>query len=386
MISVAIDYARYYWHHRDIFVDLPLRVAFAARRPLSNSCEYIYDVWVSCGREWYYNFDDADALILDSSDENATSVLRSGGNPIIKHYNEMLAELTLILVGKYVIVDDYKALGETLRIELPFYCLFDVATNILERNESLRRGGHLWQRSGSVVAPLAELWPNFFDASLDSRNTATVASGMRTIFMNVEQKYAHNYFIFVTPAAANCPWRSTLTTTIHLKTFFHTECQFERYRTRLNYSLRKREWSRPPLKSAMRFRVEIDVGDQRDPMMARSVNAHLREYAVADVALLRLLKEHNVSVDTDIDRFHSVYEERLHRRVRDALEFRVDHSRAAHSSPSRVFAACCALLRASDAVIDTLARRLVAAGIYYPSGPELIPLHLIEFYDRLHLS
>lgn len=84
-----------------------------------------------------------------------------------------------------MIVDDYKALGETLRIELPTYCFFDVASYILVSNESHRRGGHFWQRSRIVVALLAELWPSFFDAPLDSRDTATVANGLRTIFINV---------------------------------------------------------------------------------------------------------------------------------------------------------------------------------------------------------
>lgn len=70
--------------------------------------------------------------------------------------------------------------------------------------------------------------------------------------------------------------------------------------------------------------------------MTRSVNALLREYAVTGVALLRLVVEQNVSVDTDIDHFCSLYEERLRRRVRDALEFRVDLKKAAHSSPTRL--------------------------------------------------
>ena len=71
VISVAIDYARYYWRRRDIFVDLPLRVAVTARRPQTKLCEVIYDVRVSCSREWYYNFDDANPLSLDPSDELA---------------------------------------------------------------------------------------------------------------------------------------------------------------------------------------------------------------------------------------------------------------------------------------------------------------------------
>ena len=41
VISVATDYARYYWRRSDIFVDLPLLVAVAARRPQTNSCSHL---------------------------------------------------------------------------------------------------------------------------------------------------------------------------------------------------------------------------------------------------------------------------------------------------------------------------------------------------------
>ena len=81
VVSVAIDYTPYYWQSRDIVVDLPLRVAVAARRPDTNSCEVIYDVRVMCSREWHYSFDDADALIHDTSDEYAATVLRARGDP-----------------------------------------------------------------------------------------------------------------------------------------------------------------------------------------------------------------------------------------------------------------------------------------------------------------
>ena len=186
MVSVAIDYTPYYWRSRDIFVDLPLRVAVAARRPHTNSCEIIYDVGVMCSREWHYIFDDADALILDTSDDYAATVLRPGGDPKRMDFDDMFIQLASILVGMYVIVDDYKALGETLRLELPSYCFFDVATNILVRNKVLRRGGHFWQRSRNVVAPLSELWTSFYDTPFDSRNTGAVASGLRSLFMYVE--------------------------------------------------------------------------------------------------------------------------------------------------------------------------------------------------------
>ena len=165
-------------------------------------------------------------------------------------------------------------------------------------------------------------------------------------------------------------------------TTFDTECLVECYCTCLNYSLRKREWPRLQLKNAVPFRVEIDVGKQLDPIMTRSVNALLREYAVAGVALLRLLKEQNFLVDTVIDQFRSAYEKRLRRRARGTRELRVYLRRAAHSSPSRVCAACLALLRTSDTEIDALARRLVAAGRYFLSNPVLIPFYLIELYYR----
>ena len=44
VISVAIKDARYYLRRRDMFVDLPLRVAIAARHPQTNLCEVIYHV------------------------------------------------------------------------------------------------------------------------------------------------------------------------------------------------------------------------------------------------------------------------------------------------------------------------------------------------------
>lgn len=39
VVSVAIEYPRYYWRRRDTFVDLPQRVAVAARLPDSNLCK-----------------------------------------------------------------------------------------------------------------------------------------------------------------------------------------------------------------------------------------------------------------------------------------------------------------------------------------------------------
>ena len=298
----------------------------------------------------------------------------------------MFTQLASILVGKYVIVDDYKALGETLQLELQSYCFFDVATNILVRNEALRRGGHFWQRSRNVVAPLSELWPSFFGTSFDSRNTAAVASGLRSIFINVEQQYAHNCFIPTTPAAANCSWRST-PTAIHLLTVsFNMERQSERYRARSCYSSREHEWRRPLMKSLVPFRFEIDVGVQFDPMSSNTINALLREHAVAGVAILRLISEQHIDVDAVIKRFRDGYDERARRRACDILEFHVDLRRATHASPSCVAYVFCSLLRKSDAEIDTLARRLGHAGLYYPSGSGLVPIQLIEFIDHRFLS
>lgn len=186
--------------------------------------------------------------------------------------------------------------------------------------------------------------------------------------MNVERQYAHNNFIPVSPTAATCPWRSTPTTIIQLTTSIDTECRFERFRSRSNYSSRKHELLRPQLKSVIPFRVEIDVGAQLDPISSNTINALLREHVVAGVALLRLLSEQHIEVDAHIRRFRDVYDDRARRRARTILEFRVDLRKAAHASPSRVVAAFFSLLRMSDAEIDTLARRLRLAGLYYPSG------------------
>lgn len=68
----------------------------------------------------------------------------------------MIAQLSSIFVGKYVILD-YKAFGKTLRIELPTYCIFNVATSVLVINEALRRNKHFWRRTRGVVALLAEI-------------------------------------------------------------------------------------------------------------------------------------------------------------------------------------------------------------------------------------
>ena len=95
---------------------------------------------VMCTREWHYIIDDADAHIFDTSDEHAATMLRPGCDPKKVDYEDMFTQLASILVGKYVIVDDYKAHGETLRLELLSYRFFDVATNILLKNEALRCG------------------------------------------------------------------------------------------------------------------------------------------------------------------------------------------------------------------------------------------------------
>ena len=136
----------------------------------------------------------------------------------------------------------------------------------------------------------------------------------------------------------------------------------------------------------MSFCVAIDVGEQLDEMIARSMNAFIREYTVAGVALLRLLKEQNIPIDADIDLFRSVYEECFCSRAHDLLEFRVDLSQAGRSSPARVSAAYRTLLRVSDTEIDARAYRFVACGLYYSFGVGLVPIHLVEFVDHRFLA
>ena len=80
------------------------------------------------------------------------------------------------------------------------------------------------------------------------------------------------------------------------------------------------------------------------------------------------------------------YEERLSLRTRVMLEFRVDLCRAARASPSCIAAEFGSLFGMSDAEINALARLIVAAVGYYPSGPELITFLLNEFYNRRYLS
>ena len=118
LVNVSINYTPYYWRSRNILVDLLLRVAIAACRD-KNSCEVIYGVRVICSREWNYSFVDGDALIFDTFDKYAATVLRRGGELKRVDYDDMFTQLALILIGKYLIVDKYKAFGETLRLGLP---------------------------------------------------------------------------------------------------------------------------------------------------------------------------------------------------------------------------------------------------------------------------
>lgn len=74
--------------------------------------------------------------------------MRTGATPELIDNDEIIVQLSSFLVGKYVILDYYKALSETLRIELPTYWFFDVATSVLVSNEALRRDGHFWRRIG----------------------------------------------------------------------------------------------------------------------------------------------------------------------------------------------------------------------------------------------
>lgn len=192
----------------------------------------------------------------------------------------------------------------------------------------------------AMSSPHSQNSGRFFYGPLNWRNTAAVASGLRTIFMNVEQQYAHKYFIFATPATATCSWRSTPTTVIQLATSFDTECQLESYRTRSNYSSREQKWRRTQLKSVVPFRVEIDVGAKLDPMLSNTTNALLREHFVAGVAFLPLLSKQRIDVNDDIKRFSDVYEECARSRARDILGFR-GASLVPRASPFRVAAAFC---------------------------------------------
>ena len=219
----------------------------------------------------------------------------------------MLERLSAILVGKFIMVDDYPALGETLRLELPAYTFCDVATNVLVRNECLRRGGHYWRRSRNAIAPLAELWRPFFELPLNPLNTAGVANGLRTIFQSIEDKYPHDVYVPATPANPICPWRSTPTRLLRLTASFDVERSRRRVRTRINYSYRDAEWTRPQLRSAVPIRVEVVAGPQIDTTTTSTVNALLREYPVAAFALLRLLRERDLDVDDDIARVRAAY-------------------------------------------------------------------------------
>lgn len=66
----------------------------------------------------------------------------------------MLTCLISILVGMYVIVNNYQAICKTYQYELQTYCYF-----VVVQNETLYRGGSLFQHAFEVVVPLALLWP-----------------------------------------------------------------------------------------------------------------------------------------------------------------------------------------------------------------------------------
>ena len=201
--------------------------------------------------------------------------------------------------------------------------------------------------------------------------------------MNVERQYPHNFYIPSTPSPANCPWRSTPTTAHRLTVSFDNERRRNHYRTHVNYSYRKRKWRRPQLSSIVPIPIEIDVGRQLDKMSTGSVNALLREFAVAGVALFRLLQKQQIAVDVDIERVSAAYEERLRRRSREVQLLCVDLSYAAHFSSSRVAAVVSTLLRVSDGEIELIARRLGLPILYYLTDAGRIPLNLIDVCDRL---
>ena len=100
-----------------IYMYICICVVFDACLPMSNSCKVIYDVPILWSLEWFYNFDYANAL-FDATNVYASSLQGVDGVINLINYYKLLACFSRILVCKYVIIDNYKAFGDTLRIEM----------------------------------------------------------------------------------------------------------------------------------------------------------------------------------------------------------------------------------------------------------------------------
>ena len=112
------------------------------------------------------------------------------------------------------------------------------------------------------------------------------------------------------------------------------------------------------------------------------MNALIREFPLAGAALLRLLEEREIPVAADIARFRDEYVKRLPGEIRGPLHIHIDLRHAAHNVAPNVVDDFLALLRIADHEIDECARELEFLQLFYPEGPGLIPVRLVELHDR----
>ena len=363
-----------------MFVDLPLRVTIAARRPVTESFEVCYETRVMCSREWYFDFGRRDALTLDPRDEYAATGLGRKDLPAVD-FDKFLAELATWLENRYVILYNYAALGETLRLELPQYTFCDIATNVLIRNEALRRGGHFWPRTRSVAAPLAELWPAFFDHALDPLNTASVAKGLGEMFVRVEGQFRQRQRVPATPVAPQCEWRSTLTTRRPLIAMLDAERRYGRPRTRCDYSFYDAMPRIPRFRCDVRLHVMIVTGGRCDPMVTETVNCLTREAVIAGIGLLAFLQAKGYVAAATTSEIREEFETRRKWNIDSAWARRVSLEQFARDGAKELDRVLHEFLNRSDAEIRRDARCIDFSGLWLEKGPEFLCVELFNYWS-----
>ena len=256
-----------------------------------------------------------------------------------------------------------------------------MAANVLVRNDTLRSGGHYWSRTRLMAAPFAEMWLAFFDHARNPLDTASVALGLRAIFICVERQSRQRQRIPATPVSSSCAWRFKLTTRHPLITMFDAERCVGRSRLRRDYSFFDAMPRIPRFRIAVPFHVMIVTGNCCDPIITDTVNFLTREAIIVGVALIAFLHARRCIADAVVAEIREELERRRMWDITSPWTRRVSLEQFARDDPVALDHRLHEFLNLSDAGIRRYSRDAAILGLRLESCPEFLCIELYDYWS-----
>ena len=129
------------------------------------------------------------------------------------------------LSDRYFVFNDWESTLETLGLALPRDRSVDVGLHVLLRNDALRAGGTIWNRSRSRLAPLRGLWEPILRTHMPE-NLVDRARGIMQLFKNFGTSLAQPTTAGAAVLTATDNWRSRPGTELKLEDSLLLELEF----------------------------------------------------------------------------------------------------------------------------------------------------------------